>query len=139
MKRILFIAAVAALVIPAHASISVVVGPGNIQGDEIVLLDNSGLLDNGPLVQGITNQNHLIVDFYGAGEDLTLPSGGQARLEAQDGALTALTMSYHDPLLRFTSVIVNPDATDDGSIHFFADGVSLGTFDLDDKGENFFR
>lgn len=139
MKRLFFVAAMAAVAIPANAAIFVEVGPGNIFGDEIVLLDNSGLLDSGPLVQGITNQSGLIVDFYGAGEDLVLPSGGQARLEAQDGALRALTMSYNDPALRFTSVIINPDPSDDGTITFFADGVDLGSFDLDGNGENFFK
>jgi hypothetical protein len=139
MKRIALATAFAALAVPATAAITVEVGPGNIWGDEIVLLDNAGLLDSGPLVQGITNQSGLIVDFYGAGEDLILPSGGQARLEAMDGALSALTISYHDPLLRFTSVIINPDAADIGSIEFFADGSSLGSFDLDDTGQNFFR
>jgi hypothetical protein len=125
------------------AAINIYVGPGDFPNDENILFNEDGLLDSGLLVQGVTNQSGLVVDFYGAGEDLVTPSGGQARIEAADGELTLLTMSMDDPAWAIGTLIWNINAVDNGSVTFTisrsggADHVE--TFALDGGGENFFR
>ncbi|MGI8923238.1 MAG: PEP-CTERM sorting domain-containing protein [Fimbriimonadales bacterium] len=127
----------------ASADIVILVGPGNVFGDENVLYNEAGLLDNGPLVQGITNQTGAIVDFFGAGEDLVTPPRGQARVEAVDGAFTDLMIALHAEPNTFTSLIFNLNAAAKGPLDIIVSqesgGPIAGTFDLDPNGENFFR
>ena len=139
MKRILTAAALVALGGVANASITIIVGPGNIFGDENVLYNVGSLIDNGPLVQGITNQSDTIIDNYDAGEDLVTPPGGQARIESGDGSFTDLTISPHETGVEFSTLMLNIDSFDDGSVNFNIDGVDFGNFALDGSGENFFR
>ncbi|MEA2554090.1 MAG: hypothetical protein QOJ65_2266 [Fimbriimonadaceae bacterium] len=145
MKAVAFAAFAALALIPAVASadISIIVGPGNIAGDENVQYNSLSLADNALLVQGDTNDTATIVDFFDAGETLTTPSSGQARIEAGDGALTAMSIALHDTSLSFTSLILNLNADDDGFVTFTVSPVGeashVETFALDKNGENFFR
>ena len=69
---------------------------GNIpQTDENVLFNESGLWDNQNTVQGITNQTDLIIDFMGL-ETMVTPSGGQARIEANDGDFSQLSIQMNE-------------------------------------------
>jgi hypothetical protein len=115
----------------------------NPQVDENVQFNGLGLLGLGSLVQGDTNMTSTIIDFNGAGEDLTTPSTGAARIEGVDGGLTDLTMAVHPGQAygSFTSIILNLNASKDGQVTFTAnDGVSnfSSTFSLDKNGQNFF-
>ena len=68
--------------------------PGNTGTDNVVFTPCSGKV-NGPalLVSGCLNtDNSIFVDFWDAGENLVV-NGGQARIEAEDGAFTQAVMS----------------------------------------------
>lgn len=134
-------AGVVVAVLPASATIIVEVG-NNPQVDENVQFNN-GEVDNAPLIQGSTNQSGFLVDFFGAGEDLTSRSRGQARVEAEDGStLDALTVALNASGSSFTSLIYNLDAVKDGSVTFTVNQVVgdpfVDSFDLDKNGQNFF-
>src|SRR4029078_13243867 len=89
---------------------------------------------------GVTNTTGMSVEFL-SNETLLAPSNGQARVEAQDGSLSYLDVST--PGISFTSLILNLDASGDGTVDFSAydtDG-NLFTFPnvtLGGKGSNFF-
>jgi len=132
----------AVLASAADAIIIITPNPGNFEGDENILFNEEGLLQSGPVVQGISNQSRFVVDFFDAGEDLATPSGGQARIESEDGAFRALTMQMHDPGVVYHTLIWNINAADDGTVTFrvgrTGGPVHVETFDLDRGGENFF-
>jgi len=75
------------------------------QANEENILFNSPDLILGPAltVQGVTNQTHFIVGFTGL-ENL-IANGGQARVEAEDGAFTNLTIAV--PGGTFEDLIFN--------------------------------
>jgi hypothetical protein len=148
--KVASIASIAALALcsVANAQVNVLVGPGNVEGDENVLFNDPSLPRTGSLVQGHTNQTDTIVDFFGAGETLegeTLNGqGGQSRLKAVDGEFDQLSVRLSDPNLSFTSLILNVNAVKDGQITFninnsFSQTFDVFTEDLDKNGQNFFR
>jgi hypothetical protein len=121
----------------SEAQATAILTLGNVpQPDENVLL-NTGLTGN-PIF-GTTNQTGLAVRFTGV-ETLTAPANGQARIDASDDFFTYLMIDV--PNGTFESLIVNPDATADGTIDFrvttntgvqlFNDVVLVG------NGNNFF-
>jgi hypothetical protein len=125
----------------ARADIAFLVG--NIpQSDENVLL-NTGLTGN-PIF-GTTNQTGLAVRFA-SNENITAPANGQARIEGADGAFTTLTVSVGNafpPTGSFTSLILNLDATANGTVDFVVtetDGTisSFNNVAVGGSGSNFF-
>ncbi len=124
----------------ANAALVIDTEAGNLFGTENVLLNNTGILSSGPVVQGITNETQLIVDFYGAGEDLET---GKARVQAIDGGFTMLSVGMNDPTLGLAAYEFNLDALGDGdvTISVYDHGVlSLtDTFSLNEQGPNRFR
>jgi hypothetical protein len=106
----------------AHADIIFLLG-NNPQSDEENILFNDGagpLIEQGTTVTGATQADGLIVYFTGL-EDLITPSGGQARVEAVDGAFTSLTFGVQDG--TFGDFILNPN--------IFGTGQSqVGTIDV---------
>lgn len=119
----------------AHATAILTIG-NNPQPDENVLL-NTGL--SGNPIFGTTNQTGLAVRFTGT-EDITSPANGQARIEAVDGLFTSLMVDV--PNGSFTSLIFNPDPTDDGTVDFtVTTNTGIQVFNdiaLDGNGSNFF-
>jgi PEP-CTERM motif len=116
MKR--FIATYSAIIIMTLCSIisakadSVTFSLGNNpQADEENILLNNGM--TGPAVLGLTNQTQLQVRFSSTTDSLNIPSGGQARVEAQDGLVNNITISV--PGGTFHDLIINP---------FFGSGVA---------------
>ncbi|MGI8923678.1 MAG: PEP-CTERM sorting domain-containing protein [Fimbriimonadales bacterium] len=140
-KRTWVLAALGTCFAAANADIVILPGPGDIQGDENVLFNEQGLIDTGPLVEGITNQSDLIVNFFDAFEDLTTLSGNQ--VEAVDGGFTDLSIALDGVPNTFTSLILNLNAVEDGSVDFTVEQAVgdpfMGTFDIDGAGANFFR
>ncbi len=136
-----FLAAISA--VAAQAAITITPGAGNFQGDENVLFNVDGLIASGLLVQGITNQSDFIVDFYDAGESLITPPGGQARVEAEDGAYTDLKLKLNQPGATFGTLIWNLNANADGNVTFTIQRTGgpdhVESFELDQNGENWFR
>lgn len=78
----------------------------NLNPDENVLFNNGSLLSTGLLVQGDTNRTETVVNFE-SDETLTV-KGGQARLEAVDGAFDLLDISLAGGC-TFQSLQLNPN------------------------------
>lgn len=143
MLRTKWVAAVAAVTVmwagDAHATAILTVG-NNPQPDENVLL-NTG--NTGNPIFGTTNQTGLSVRFTGQ-ELLTAPANGQARIDAADDLFTYLMIDV--PNGSFSSLILNPDATINGTVDFTATTILGGmtrieTFNniaVGGSGNNFF-
>ena len=117
MMKITLLISVAALsvVLSSSAYAGPILSVGNVpQSDENVLL-NTGA--SGNPVFGVTNTTGMSVEFL-SNETLLAPSNGQARVEAQDGSLSYLDVST--PGNSFTSLILNLDASGDGTVDFSA-------------------
>ena len=119
----------------AHATVILTVG-NNPQPDENVLFNTDYA---GNLIFGVTNQTGLAVRFTGD-ELLTAPANGQARIDAADGFFTYLMLDV--PNGSFRSLILNPDATINGTVDFTATtttGVEVfNNIAVDGNGNNFF-
>lgn len=107
IKALLTSAAIGAVCLAATVSAQAQVqfsqgNPGNVDGEENVLLNNG---QTGFSVMGLTNQTALGVSFSST-EMITAPSNGQARVEAVDGVLNNVTVSI--PNGYFTDLIFNP-------------------------------
>lgn len=117
--------------------------PGNLPDTENVLFNVEGLIATGSLVQGILNTSEVIVDFYGAGEDLVTPPGGQARVASVDGLYTSLTTQMTDPSLGISAYQFNINAKEAGDVTidlYMGGGVAFsGTFAIVAGGENWFK
>lgn len=140
MKTKLAMLAAAAVAATAQADLVIDTEPGNMSGIETVLLNDTGLITTGPMVQGMTSDSKLIVDYFGAGEDLV---AGRARVMAVDGGLTQLSIRMDDPTLGIAAYRFNLDALGTGevTINLFEQG-SLShteTFSVDERGPNWFR
>jgi hypothetical protein len=133
-----------ALGTPAQANLIVksgIVG-GNTGTDNVVF--NPCGTSGGPAltVQGCLASSHTtLVDFTGK-ENLTISGGGQAVINAQDGAFDYFEI-YFDAGTSFNKLIFNLDALANGTAHFEAidgngDLLDLGSFDLNGRGSNFF-
>lgn len=127
---------------PAIADVVITQGPGNFENDENVLFNEEGLLSQGLVVQGVTNQTGLVVNVYGAGESLITPSGGQARVEAEDGFFTDLSVAMDSSPYSIATLIWNINADADGQVQFTVARTggpnTVATFDIDGGGENWF-
>jgi hypothetical protein len=98
----------------AHADVILLPGNQPQVGDENVLL---GTGPTGNPIYGLTNLTNLMVRFT-SDETLAALASGQARITGLDGAFTFLGIDL--PGASFTSLILNLDATDSGSITFKA-------------------
>ncbi len=134
-----FLVAVTAVLVmgasEAHATAILTVG-NNPQPDENVLL-NTAL--TGTSIFGTTNQTGLSVRFTGE-ELITAPASGQARIDSVDGLFSYLMIDV--PGGSFTSLILNPDATIDGTVDFTAitnTGIEMfNNVAVSGNGQNFF-
>jgi PEP-CTERM motif len=84
-------------------------------------------------VFGCLNDNHTIVAALSSDEPIDF-SGGQARVEAVDGAYSFLTIVLN-PL---STVILNIQASEDGFVTFTDGAGNSGAFAIDGNGANFF-
>ena len=94
MKRLTVLATllVLAVCVPqAQAGLIISTGNNPQPSEENVLFNEPGLVGFGNPVTGMTNLSHLLVTFSST-EDLLTPSGGQARVEAADGAFVAASV-----------------------------------------------
>lgn len=85
--------------------------PAALPGTEIVKFNQPGLIEMGPLVQGLLSESEVVIDFYGAGEDL---KAGMARVEAVDGGLTQMSVAMDDPGLALSAYQFTLDMVNDG-------------------------
>jgi hypothetical protein len=143
MKSILFALALAC---STWAQAGVVFLPGNNpQIDEENILFNGVGSISGPAltVTGRTTQSDLLVNFLGQ-ENLVTPANGQARVAAEDGAFTFLSISlpggtFHDFILNINQNRANGFG---GVAHVVVDLLGAPDvaydFDLaDTNGQNF--
>lgn len=143
MNKILLVGGLAVAAANSQAILVIDPTPGSLANTENVLFNKPGLIASGPLVQGILNQSGTFVDFYGAGEDLTTPPGGQARVTAVDGLFTTLTTAMTDPALGIIAYqfIVNAKTSGDLTLGLYL-GSSLvysDTFAIPSNGSNWFN
>ena len=99
----------AAVLLPALSRADIMFIPGNNpQPNEENVLLNKG--ETGSIVTGSTNQSHIGVNFFSpAGQTLTIPANGQARIEATSGG-SQVALSQIDFALAsgaFTDAIFN--------------------------------
>src|SRR5947207_5881964 len=98
---------IAAVLLPAvsWATITFTLGNNPQPGEENVLL-NQG--ETGAIVTGETNQSHIGVNFVSpAGQTLTIPANGQARIEATSGGSQVALSNIDFFLASFTDAIFN--------------------------------
>ena len=137
-KKMLLVLMAVVLMWASEARATAILLSGNDPqlGDENVLLSTA--LTGNPIF-GKTNDTGLFVRFTGS-ENLTAPANGQARIEAADALFTSLMIDV--PSGSFTSLILNPDATMDGTVDFTVTtntGVQVfNDIALSGSGNNFF-
>lgn len=140
MKSAVTAALAVASIGSAQAAFVIEMGPGTLPNTENIHVNNVGLLEFGPLVQGLTETSLLIVDYYGAGEDL---AAGKARISAWDGVMTTLSIAPNDPTLGFREYQFNLTAFGEGPATFdlYTDNllVQSATFDIGMRGPNFVK
>ena len=125
----------------SHATLQLSSGLVGGSGDvENVLLNSEG--GSGNLVTGELNQSGHIVNFT-SNESIFAPAGGQARIEANDGAFNYIEWELEDPNLGFAKVQFNIDAVEDGFADIFLIDQFGTTFSflnqaLGGSGQNFF-
>ena len=143
MNKTILAAGLVATAMTAQATLIIDPTPGNLPGTDNVLFNIEGLIATGPLVQGIINGTENTVDFFGAGEDLTTPPGGQARVTAVDGGHTMMTTKMTDPTLGIAAYQfnINSKLAGEVTIDLYMNGFIefSGVFALAGGGENWFK
>lgn len=147
MKRIsLFTICVFSLLafVATNAQADLILAPGVVggSGDVENVLFNGFPGQQGTTVSGNLNQSGFQVDFTGT-EDLITPAGGQARIEALDGAFTSIMFQLNNALLGFNKVQFNIDAAADGFANIILRDQNGTDFSflaqaLGGNGQNFF-
>jgi hypothetical protein len=143
MNKILLVGGLAVAAANSHAIFVIDPTPGSLAGTENVLFNEVGLIATGSLVQGVLNDSRALVDFYGAGENLTTPPGGQARVTAVDGSFTMLTTAMTDPGLGIAAYQFDVNAKTNGNLTidlYVGNSIAAtGTFAISTSGSNWFR
>jgi hypothetical protein len=133
---------VALTAVDARADLIIQVGRSIVQPAENLLFNEDYLADDSNPVQGATNQTEEVYNIYG-NENLTTPSGGQARVEAMDGGFNYALLDALRPEIFFSEYEANLklDAKESGSATVTAcdqfGGCESLTFDIA-NGENTF-
>ena len=109
---------------------------GNVPQDDDNLVRNPcGLAtpDTGLSVQGCLNTNHAAIVNISSDEEINI-DGGQADVTATDDLLSTLTIETDG----FSTLILDIDASADGTVTFTDGAGTSSPFALDDNGSNFF-
>lgn len=140
MNKLTIAAAFAALVGSANATIVIDTLSAAYPDTENILFNDDTLIETGPLVQGITNNTGLIVNWYGAGEDL---HAGNEAIKPLDGAFTMFSVAMDDVNLGISAYQFNLNAlaTGDVTIKLYEQGALSysETFVVNEQGPNTFR
>lgn len=142
-RRVLAGLVVASLGTAGTASANIILIDGNNPqpGQENVLFNGPGTISGPALtVTGRTNKTDTLVAFQ-SDEDLVTPASGQARVTADDGDFTDLSIFLLDGG-KFKSLIFNLNADENGSATITVQQLkgpdSVFNVALDGNGENFF-
>lgn len=124
------IAAAAATLLPLVATAGVIFSTGNTPGgDNVVFNPCAAEVTSGTTVSGCLNTDQSTYVTFTGTESLTV-NGGQARVEAADGAFNSLLIQMASATLGFTQIVfnINTDSTDPtGSIAILANLFSPGS------------
>lgn len=130
---------------PASATLILETGLVGGSGDvSNVIFNSCGLgSSTGMTVQGCLNDSHSTLVNFSSNEMLTIGGGGQATINANDGAFDTVTIALADASMGFSKLQFNLDAIANGSATFqatdqFGTVFNFGSFDLDGSGQNFF-
>lgn len=128
-------AAVAAILLagPAAAAVTVSASASGTGNNVVFESCDSGTVGAGELLGCLNGEPDALIRFASTGDSLFSPSGGQARIEADDSAFDDLTIDFLDDGRFFDTLVLNINALADGTVTF--DGQ---TFDLSENGSNFF-
>ena len=121
------------LAAPAAAAVTVDESASGTGNNVVFASCSSGTVGSGELLGCLNGDPDTHIRFASTGDSLFSPSGGQARIEADDGAFDDLTIDFLDDGRFFDVLVLNIIALSDGSVTF--DGQ---TFDLSENGSNFF-
>jgi hypothetical protein len=129
---------------PAQATLMLSTGNSGGGTDNVIFNACSGA-NGGPAltVQGCLNTSHTTLVDFTSTENL-VANGGQARVEAEDGAFDNFVIKLDDPTLGFSKLVFNLDAIANGSATFqavdnFGTVFNFGSFALSKNGQNFFN
>jgi opacity protein-like surface antigen len=156
LKTKLIAASLMTLATVTSANAGIVFSASNFGGGNNVIFNGCSPTPvvGGPaaLVSGcLQNSNSTVIDFYGAGENLTI-SGGQATLDAQDGFFTSGNMKLHNPSQAISAIgfgVKSREVNDNNGVMSFrvdyldpltstTASVNSGNFNLSDNGLNQF-
>lgn len=132
IKALVFGFAASLATMPAAAQLTVFPG-NNPQPDSANLLSTGA---TGNPVTAVTNGTGFLVTIAGTENLVTNAAGSQLTVTAADGAFGTLTFSV--PGYTFNSLILNLDASQDGTVTFADQSGTSSQFALDDNGLNFF-
>jgi PEP-CTERM motif len=79
--------------------------PGALQPAENLLFNEPGLLNDGLMVQGVTNNTATLIDI--SGQESLIADGGQARVLTTDNGFQWLMIAADDPGLLFSEFEAN--------------------------------
>jgi hypothetical protein len=129
----------------ANATLQLQSGLVGGSGDVDNVIFNACGTAGGPAltVQGCLNTNHSTLVNFTGNENLVISGGGQAVVNAEDGAFDNVTIQLADATLGFSKLQFNLDAIADGTANFEAVDQFGNTFHydniaLDGNGQNFF-
>ncbi len=105
-----------AAAVPARADIIVIDNPTSA-ADETIQFNDPGQISSGLFVTGRTNQTDTRFRFS-SNENIITPAGGQARIEASDGAFSTLRIEPFNTGIFFTELDFNINAAAAGSVSF---------------------
>jgi hypothetical protein len=133
-------------IVAGNASAAVIFGtgnPGNAGTDNVIFNACSSNVTDGTTVNGCLNTDHTLLVNFISNESLHV-NGGQARIEATDGAYNQLTIDLQNPIKGFTKLIFNVNTVqgDSGTINIVANLFGGGSASFNNQtignGQNFF-
>ena len=155
-KTQLIAASLMSLAAVSSANAAITFSANNFGGGDNVIFNGCSPTPvvGGPatLVSGCLQNSHpTVIDFYGAGENLTI-AGGQATLDAQDGFFTSGNIKLHDPSMAISAIgfrLNSREVNDNNGVMSFrvdylntltstTGSVNSGNFNLSDNGLNQF-
>lgn len=146
IDKILFLALVSITALSVNVQADIIIydrlegGSGDVQN---ILFNDFNSNEVSSSVDGFLNQTGQIVNFTGT-ELLATPSGGQARIAADDVSFNFIFFEFEDPALGFDKVQFNIDAVDDGFVdltftdQFGTPWTGTSPYELNGEGQNFF-
>jgi predicted dehydrogenase len=137
------IAGLAILSVAAQAQVNFFDGPGgNIDTNYNILFNEDGLINEGFMIQGITNTDNIIVNFWSDTSLTATVSGATGFGATGGGTFDNVEITLDDPSLWFTNVMFSVNAEEAGTITLSVEtdqGTFTQDFALTGNGREWFR